>query len=231
MGAVRPNLVIADGDMTGLLASAAAARADDFVGSPELAEGSVRRSGSAVWVPPFVAAGAREAALRHAELFGLAVVESVEEPAIVAGRGGDFGLDGPRESRLLLDAVSVARGAGLGTVIWPIHAGERLDLDTVARAVDRGLLVARLAAIDGVGGAGAPIGVDVPYADFTDEQVAELALDMDLPVSTCWWWSGGGERGAAARARWSVALRAVGWTDAPVPAVTLRVDRAKPATT
>lgn len=227
MAPPRPSLVIADGDLPGLLACAAAARGDELTGSTGSAGGSGRRSGSALWFPAPLDADRRDAARRHADLYGLAVVDSPDEPEPTGvARTSD---DGPGATHLLLDAAECARSAGLDGVVWPIHAGETLDLDRVARAVDRALLVSRLVALDAPAEGRGAVGIDAPYADFTDEQVAELALDMDLPAPTCWWWSGGGARGAAARERWLIALRAVGWTELPAADVTLRMERAKRA--
>src|SRR5205814_1142018 len=61
-------------------------------------------------------------------------------------------------------------------------------------------------------GAGRPVEVQAPYADLTDSQVADLILDMDLPIWTCWWNQGpGAEPGAVAeRDHWARLLKAAG---------------------
>jgi hypothetical protein len=51
-----------------------------------------------------------------------------------------------------------------------------------------------------------------PYVDFVDAQIADLALDMDLPVWTCWWWEGEGEA-ERVKERWMAALGKAGWVD------------------
>jgi hypothetical protein len=57
------------------------------------------------------------------------------------------------------------------------------------------------------------IRVETPYADFTDRQIADLVLDMELDVEACWFWRVEGDAEAEReRRRWESALGAVGWT-------------------
>lgn len=207
MAAVPTGLVMVDGDLPALLACAAASRADRLV-SP----GGDRR-GSSAWTPPGLDTPREVAAQRQAEFFGLAMIgpeHRQPEPARDAAW---------TESLMLLEASRAAAESGLHAVVWPIHAGPELDLDQAARAVDRALLVSRLASLDAEARGIAPIEVHAPYADFTSEQVAELALDMDLPVSLCWWWDDPGDDARRARQSWLETLESVGWRGA-APEVT-----------
>lgn len=212
-------LVIADGDLPGLLACAAAGdRAARTPRGPHL-----------VWPDPAPLDAAtpfrRRAAERQAELYGLEAIPRQSMPAALPVPEPS----GPRETRLLLDAAAEGASRGVDAVVWPITAGPDLDLDRTARALDRALLVEQLVALDG-----AAVRLSAPYADFTDRQIADLAIDMDLPVWTCWWWelaspdrppaegeprppAAAVEAAVAAYARWVHLLRAAGWSPGPVP--------------
>ena len=123
---------------------------------------------------------------------------------------------GERATRLLVCAVFAAMRRDASRVTWPVHFfdGTDVDLDGVADAVDRALLVTRLVALDTQPG----VRVEVPYADFTDRQLAELAVDLGAPIRTCWWWHAqlaeGGAPNDEFRAehrRWTDVLREAGW--------------------
>lgn len=144
------------------------------------------------------------AALRQAEAYGLAVLDPGPHPG-VAGVGA---LSGE-----LLAAAQAARDARLDAVVWPVHAGPgpEPDLDALAEAVDRALLVSGLASL---GRWSRSVEVLTPYVDLIDEQIADLALDMDLPVWTCWWWGDApGPEAARERDRWMPVLARQGWVD------------------
>ncbi len=114
-------------------------------------------------------------------------------------------------SAALLAAAALAAAEGLDYVLWPVHAGEDLELARVAEGVDRAALVTRLASLDAAPAGLRPVEVRAPYADFTDAQIADLALDMDLPLRTCWWWDGRDEEARRERQRWGRALAMAGW--------------------
>ena len=115
---------------------------------------------------------------------------------------------------MLVSAAVEAIRSGLSRVVWPIHAGPapEIDLDTLADICDRALLVSQLMTIDqprvavgrygagkpptgngtsGGGGAGSSSGeaikIETPYADFTDGELLDVALDLDVPLAACWW--------------------------------------------
>ncbi len=97
---------------------------------------------------------------------------------------------------MLLSAAIEAVSFGLSRVIWPIHAGAAKDVNTDALAdvCDRALLAGQLVGLD-VARAGAADGaalvrsvrIETPYADLTDAELMDLALDMDVPLNACWW--------------------------------------------
>ncbi len=111
----------------------------------------------------------------------------------------------------MLAAAALAAAEGLDYVLWPVHAGQDLELARVAEAVDRAALVTRLASLDAAAAGLRPVDMRAPYADFTDAQIADLALDMDLPLRTCWWWEGRDEEARRERQRWGRALATAGW--------------------
>jgi len=99
-------------------------------------------------------------------------------------------------------------------VIWPVSAGVELNLETTGRAIDCALLVSRLVALH-TGTEAGPV-IEAPYADLTDAQIADLILDMDLHVWTCWWFGGTSPEAAVEQARWTAAMRKAGWKG-PLP--------------
>lgn len=196
---LRPILVIADGDLPGLLAIGAAA-GDTVQGGAKGAPEPV------VWhaTDPGEQGRARAAAVRRqAEAYGLELVEA----AAPASSG-----QGPRDVGVLIEAAAAARARGLEAAVWPIHAAGRPepDLEAVSRVIDQALLVSRLVSLDA---SGSPVEVRTPYADLTDRDMADLVLDMDLPVWTCWWHTGETSGAREARARWLETLKSAGWVD------------------
>lgn len=204
MPPLRPVLVIADGDLPGLLAVAAAAS--------DTAQGSAKGTPEPlVWHPietGEVGQARAAAARRQAEAYGLELVES----AAPAATG-----HAPRIVGMLVEAASLARSRGLEAAVWPIHAAAlpEPDLDAVSRAIDQSLLVSRLVSLDA---SARPVEVRTPYVDFTDREIADLVLDMDLPVWTCWWHAGESPDARGERDRWLETLRDVGWVDRRAPA-------------
>jgi hypothetical protein len=198
-----PQMVISDGDVGGLLALRAAA---------DRAEGTVL-----VW--PMggaqVESGARlKAARQQAELVG----------ARLYGPAG-----GPELEPLVeLAAAAVAAAeAGCALAVWPVSAGESNRgpeaLARIEASVARAGHLSRLVAIDYPG-----FELGAPYADLSDRQLADLILDMDLPIWTCWWYAGR-EAGDpvlpladAAREHWAAMLGAAGWRG-PLPGPGARV--------
>lgn len=130
-------------------------------------------------------------------------------------------LDGPGQTRLLVHAALLALETGCDTVIWPIQLGEDLrgadpSVDRVARAIDRAMLIARLAGLD----ADLATGIDIqtPFVDLSERQIAELVMDIEAPLAACWWWGGTSPAALAAHDRWGTILRSLGWGGALGPA-------------
>lgn len=109
---------------------------------------------------------------------------------------------GVRATTLLLCACLEARARGLTRIVWPVHLGgigngggdgQDRQLEELAAAADRALLVSQLMVVDSAG-SHAPghspallPRIETPYIDFTDAQLMDLALDMDAPLGSCWW--------------------------------------------
>jgi len=223
------TLIIGDGDLAGLIACAAARESALLAGLT---------SPGVLWAGPALAEEAAEraeAGQRHAEAYGLELLTHAAPNSIYAAKPA-----GPDDNRLLLAAAAAALEHGCDRVAWPVHFGgpgtpgePGHDLDAISRAVDRALLITRLIGVDAAQHARPAFRIETPYIDFTDRQIADLALDLDVPVETCWWW----RREFLARdtqvtapptaalgpawahwRRWWPALRAVGWTPEPTPA-------------
>lgn len=144
----------------------------------------------------------------------------------------------------LLAAVEVARAAGCGRVVWPVqyhsdHDSLPGELDRIAGAVDRALLVTRLGMLDGVC-ARVEVTIETPLVDLTDSQIADLVVDLDAPAYLCWWWRRLGDPEAESlaapeRKAWLTALRDAGWVQT-APGVTVStsaapgIEVARPAT-
>jgi hypothetical protein len=189
-------LILSDGGLPSLVATAAAASAGTAVVCPllwERAESPTSRFA---------------AVMRQAELAGLKALPPLHAEPWAGASGA-----GVNETLALIHAAYIGAGTGNASVLWPMHAGpgKEPDLDRVALTIDRALLVTRLAAMDAPEHGCPSIRVETPYADFTDGQLAELALDLDAPVHACWWWGGQGGSAASERQRWMAALEACGW--------------------
>jgi hypothetical protein len=170
----------------------------------------------------------RAAAARQAELLDAELIEA-PVPSQAASAVGEA------QTRLLLSAAYAATARQASVVIWPVRAGvgDEVDVPQAGRAADRALLVTRLVALDAEEHRQPAIRIEAPFLDLSDRQVADLALDLDIPLRECWWWQDayvermnrlGPEhtradaklRPAEAEAwdefrRWMSAVRAAGW--------------------
>lgn len=160
-------LVILDGDLPSVVGAAIAR--DELLGSQG-------HRGTAVIAPGSGSAAPfrRSAALDTAEAFGFQVLLT----------------QGPDESQnqLLLRTVEVARAQRIARISWPIHAGGSgmVDLDKAARLVHRAHLAARLVQLAHADPQ--PVTIRADLVDLADEQIADLALDVDAPARLTWWW-------------------------------------------
>jgi hypothetical protein len=116
-----------------------------------------------------------------------------------------------RTQRLLAAGVAGLE-RGVRRVVWAVQAGgpgtsdgglSIEGLDAAAEACDRATAVAQLLSLD----AGAEgLSIETPFADLTDVQLADLAIETDAPVAAAYL----GERGSEAYARWTRAFAAAG---------------------
>ncbi|HYF15051.1 MAG TPA: hypothetical protein VD971_08290 [Phycisphaerales bacterium] len=154
----------------------------------------------------------RRAVVAQAEATG---VGALKETPPLASVNAHASAD-EREGIELLGALLAAAHAGFRRVVWPASAGagESVDIDRLSQIADRALCAARYASVCAADD-GAGVELETPYAELSDRQLAELALDMGCPVDTCWWAlaSGGQDDPVKAeRQRWQRAFEIVGWT-------------------
>lgn len=140
---------------------------------------------------------------------------------------------GPRRTRYLTEAVHHAMASGYATLVCPWQAGgfdpdkpmeadEAPSVENLARELDRALLVSRLVTLDATEHGVGVFEVQTPLMDLSDVQVAEMALDLDVPIWRAWWWEAAAgkrardpsiaERANACRDRWCAALESLGWS-------------------
>ncbi len=101
---------------------------------------------------------------------------------------------GVHQTRMLLDAATLAIELGIKRVVWPIMAITPTDpddlsnkLDDIATAIDRALLTARLATLDAHAHGGVEVVIETPLIDLTNKQLSDLAADLNVPINSCWW--------------------------------------------
>ncbi len=192
---VDRTLVISDGSLAALVATAMVSEQLAAAGnsSPDELGGIVIGSPSSATEPGWSAC--ERAAGRQADIYGLGFVppDAAMRARVEAGAALPAGA---LESLILTDAAYNAAMHGCERVIWPVQAptvdGEP-DLTSVARFVDRATLVSRLAGLDAErpewsGLSVREVRIDTPLVDLTDDQLADLALDMRVPADSCWWW-------------------------------------------
>lgn len=196
-------LIIADGDLPSLVALAAARVAAKGWPSQGV-EGLPPAAPAVVAIAPTQDDRVR-AIQEQARVLGMPTIDL--SPAECAGA------DWLAETALLLAACAAAAAAKRPTVVWPIQyeSGDQINLDRVSKAVDRSIACARLVEIDsGLHGCH-DLHIDTPLVDYTDRQIAELAVDLSVPVHLCWWWTGGGGDGDRLRQRWMAVLGEAGF--------------------
>ena len=192
------ELVVVDGGM-GSIVACAAARART------LSVGSDGRGPTPIWLDR---ARLLSDASRFDRLFESLGVEPLKQhPDPEVERRGDR-----PDSLTLLTATLRAADHGIAHVVWPIHAGvegrpSEMDLELAALHVDTALLVTRLVALDAQRHRCASIRVETPYADFSDRQLAELALDLGAPFRMAPWWN---DASAEEYRRWRGVFEAIG---------------------
>jgi hypothetical protein len=125
------------------------------------------------------------AAREHGSVFGVreTVVEKLPPPD--AGSGPE----GLAQAWLLLGAAAAARRHACSRVIWPHQVGP--DADAVGLVMERASLVSAL--VEVAGGTGADLVIDLPLADLTEAQLADLAEDAGAPMHAFWPCDAGGD--------------------------------------
>jgi len=113
-----------------------------------------------------------------------------------------------QETQVLVSAAYAAISMGVGRIVWPKHFHSDTttlasQLEQIACAVDRALLISRLIHLDSTtthvfaADTGKDdvqdmdradhIDIATPFVDLTSEQLAELAVDMHVPIYLAWW--------------------------------------------
>lgn len=165
----EPKLVIVDGGLESLVVSMLIEPADTAIAWFVGGGGDV------------VEEARRTAAKTQADVLGFAdFLDPGPDDRPWEALAGGFG-----QSAMLLAAVSRASVLKCHRVIWPKCAAG--DLDSMLDASDRALLVQRLAMIEQERTNALDVQIDTPLLDLTDEQVAELAADLNAPIWSCWW--------------------------------------------
>lgn len=202
-------LILCDGGLTSLLAAAVAR---EWLSVPP--KKGTRAATSAIMLPrPHLPAARQRAVELQAELFGHELLAPRVESI-----GGETSA-GEMRSRELLSAAFVAARRGCDSVVWPVQCVEHGEpnLEKIAMAADRAVLVSRLVSIDAEEHRVPGIMIETPYVDFSDTQIADLAADMNVPTTLCWWNQvGAGDAEAEQeRERWQLAFEQVGWRASP----------------
>ncbi len=124
---------------------------------------------------------------------------------------------GPGQSLALLTIAQQAAVMGLRRVVWAVQfplLGAEPDLDRIAATVDRCLLISRLVSLDlwdHPNPAVPEVRIETPLVDLSDPQIADLALDLGVPISAAWWIDGVGDPAQAEQRRWLPLLAELGW--------------------
>lgn len=213
----KQPLVLCDGDLPAMVALSLT---QDAVGTL----GSV-----SVLSAPIAPAAAESIGARIHALADAQATRCLDFPAIAPTALST----GHRRTRYLTEAAHQAMANGCTALICPWQAegfeaeatrdpNALPSVEALARELDRTLLVSRLVTLDASEHGVALFEVQAPLMDLSDVQVAELALDLDVPIWRSWWWEvtqgkrtkdpALGDRASACRARWCSALESLGWS-------------------
>ena len=213
----KRSLVLCDGDLPSMVAISLT---QDAVGG--LGEVGVLSA-------PVTTSGAEAVNARIRELADAQATQCVDFPAVAPTSLGSGG----RRNRYLAEAAQHAVTNKFASLVCPwqaegfeVEAGRDChtppSVDALARELDRALLVSRLVTLDASEHGVSVFEVQTPLMDLSDAQVAELALDLDVPIWRAWWWDAARgrrskdaalqERAEACRDRWCKALETLGWS-------------------
>lgn len=170
----KPTLILASGGLRSLVATAAAASAQE----------------KARMIFLHLKDGRTNAAVRldhlrmQAEQYRIADVIELELPHL---RSAEFASERDAEHaaplvrpQVLLTALAQAVELGAGRVIWPAQVGG--DYDTIAAVTEQVILVQHLAQLDH---AALPT-IETPLLELTDAQVVELGGQLEAPWVMAW---------------------------------------------
>jgi len=215
----RQPLVLCDGDLPAMVALGLAQDAVGGLGA------------AAVLSAPVVPVASDDVSARIRELADAQALRCFDFPAVDPASL----TTGHRRTRYLTEAAHQASSHGYNALVCPWQA-EAFEIeaardasvlpsvDALARELDRTLLISRLITLDASEHGVAVFEVQVPLMDLSDLQVAEMALDLDVPIWRAWWWevtqgkrgkdSALRERAEACKTRWCSALESLGWSPA-----------------
>ena len=222
-------LILTDGGLPGLIAALYAREACAM--------------GAGGKTPEQLAAWLRESVLLLP--FGLSAQSKLPQSRAVATQAGTLGLgllgeeikplltvaahadDDEREGMELLGVLLLAARLQCTRVVWPVHAGghDAVDIDRLSQIADRGLVASKFASICSSASTAVGLHVDTPFADLTDRQLADMAIDIDAPVDACWWWkatdkaSDKSSEEQREKTRWVKSLLAMGWKSGSIELV------------
>lgn len=128
------------------------------------------------------------AARKHADIFGH---QLLADHAIYPPESPDSSSISlhANQTRMLLDASYLAIQLGLKRVVWPIRIPMNHPdrIKGIGDALDRAMLVSRLVSIDADETTAPEVIIETPFIDLSDAQIADLAMDMAIPLESCWW--------------------------------------------
>ncbi|MBA4028020.1 MAG: hypothetical protein C0475_02575 [Planctomyces sp.] len=103
------------------------------------------------------------------------------------GNGGEEG-QAHIHTDVLIAAARAAARLGIGRVVWAVAVGSgaglagRAEIDAVADAYDRAVLVSGLVSLEHPEMGPAGVRIETPLLDLSPDQVMDLALDLDAPL-------------------------------------------------
>lgn len=207
----RRTLILTDGGLASLIAATHAREAATLAGiTPDtLANNVVLHA----FVPqPEAVLLQRKAAATQAEVLGLGWCGTDSRGMALPAPQAD---EHERECIELFGAALLAARLGCESIVWPATAGtsDSVNIDRLASINDRALVAARFASITSQSATATGIVIDTPFAELSDQQLADLALDAGVPLQTCWWWTRQPDDPVVEqeRNRWNAALQHAGW--------------------
>ncbi len=177
--------VLADGGLAALAAMTAAREGAVLSQPGGAAAGGFAYPGVLAWPPDLWTDPVRLGVIsRQCERLTLALLA---RPDVTHVPGGGSGSEW--ETQCLITTAFEAARAGMSRLIWPATGGigEHIDLDRVCEIQDKAILVSRLVGLDAPNHGQPGFTIETPYADLSDDRLADLALDLGVQMELCWW--------------------------------------------